>query len=78
MIERVVMSGVVEGLPKVGFLFGTGLSVMSRGVLIKVPEFLLIYRTVKLVHLFLSFAIVRDRLWHGNLSLFVTIPVPMI
>jgi hypothetical protein len=60
VIERVVMSGVVEGLPEVGFLFGAGLSVMVRGVLIEVPEFLLNLRTVKLIHLFLSFANVSD------------------
>ncbi len=59
MIERVVISGVVEGLPEVGFLFGTGLSVMVR-MSIEVPEFLLNLRTVKLIHLILSFAIVSD------------------
>ncbi len=75
MIERVVISGVVEGLPEVGFLFGTGIFVMIRGVLIKVSEFLLNLWIVKFIHRLLSFAIVRDRLRHGYLSLFVIIQV---
>ncbi len=73
VIERVVISGIVEGLPEVGFLFGAGLSVMVRGVLIEVSELLLNLRTVKLIHLFLSFAIISDRLRHGNMSLLVII-----
>ncbi len=75
VIERVVISGVVEGLPEVGFLFGTGLFVMVRGVLIKVSEFLLNLWIVKFIHRLLSFAIVRDRLRQGYLSLFVIIQV---